>query len=98
MRYLVNSVARGQVHIARYYFGRGAYVAAANRAQDVVRQYQDTPALEEALYVLLRSYEKLELGDLRADTERVLRRNFPDSELLKNGFPEDDRRWWKVWR
>ena len=98
MRYLVNSVARGQVHIARYYFDRGAYVAAANRAQEVVRQYQDAPALEEALYVLVRSYEKLELDDLRADTERVLRRNFPDSELLKNGFPDDDRRWWKVWR
>ncbi|RPH64819.1 MAG: outer membrane protein assembly factor BamD [Burkholderiales bacterium] len=98
MQYLVNSMARGQVHIARYYFTRGAYVAAANRAQEVVRQYQQTPAIEEALYVLVRSYEKLGLDDLRADAERVLRRNFPDSELLVTGLPEDDRRWWQVWR
>ncbi len=98
MQYLVNSMARGQVHIARYYFRRGAYVAAANRAQEVVRQYQQTPAIEEALYVLVRSYERLGLDDLRADAERVLRRNFPDSALLTTGLPEDDRRWWQVWR
>ena len=47
MRYLVNSMARGRVHIARYYYSRGAYVAAANRAQEVIRDYQEAPALEE---------------------------------------------------
>ncbi|HLS56420.1 MAG TPA: outer membrane protein assembly factor BamD [Zeimonas sp.] len=98
MRYLVNSMARGKVHIARYYYNRGAYVAAANRAQEVIGQYQDAPALEEALYVLMRSYEKLGLDDLRADTERVLRRSYPESELLSKGFAADDRRWWQVWR
>jgi len=98
MRYLVNSMARGKVHIARYYYNRGAYVAAANRAQEVIRDYQDAPALEEALYLLARSYEKLGLNDLRADAERVLRRSFPDSELLTKGFQEDNRRWWQVWR
>jgi len=98
MRYLVNSMARGKVHIARYYYGRGAYVAAANRAQEVIRDYQEAPALEEALYLLARSYEKLGLDDLRADAERVMRRSFPDSELLKTGLPQDDRRWWQVWR
>lgn len=98
MRYLVNSMARGKVHIARYYYSRGAYVAAANRAQEVIRDYQEAPALEEALYLLVRSYEKLGLDDMRADAERVLRRSFPNSELLTKGFPEDDRRWWQVWR
>lgn len=98
MLYLVNSMARGQVHIARYYYRRGAYVAAANRAQEVVRHYQQAPAVEEALYVLMRSYEKLGLLDLRDDAERVMRRNFPDSELLTTGWREDDRRWWQVWR
>lgn len=98
MRYLVNSMARGKVHIARYYFNRGAYVAAANRAQEVIRDYQEAPALEEALYLLMRSYEKLGLDDLRADAERVMRLSFPDSELLRSGLPQDDRRWWQVWR
>jgi len=98
MAYLVNSMAMGQVHVARYYFRRGAYIAAVNRAQNVVRQYQRAPAVEEALYLMVRSYERLGLNDLRADAERVLRTNFPDSQLLANGYPEETRRWWQVWR
>lgn len=98
MRYLVNSMASGEVHIARYYYRRGAYVAAANRAQSVVRQYQQTPAVEEALYLLTMAYEKLGMDDLRADAERVLKLNFPESTLLAQGLPELDRRWWQLWR
>ncbi len=98
MKYLVNAMASGQVHVARYYYRRGAYVAAANRAQEVVRQYQQAPAVEEALYILVRSYDKLGLPTMRDDAERVLRRNFPDSALLSQGLPEDDRRWWQIWR
>ncbi|MCO5101577.1 MAG: outer membrane protein assembly factor BamD [Burkholderiaceae bacterium] len=98
MEYLVNSMARGQVHVARYYFQRGAYVAAANRAQEVVRQFQQAPAVEEALFLLVKSYDRLGMPELRDDAERVLRTNFPDSQLLTKGLPEDDRRWWQVWR
>ena len=98
MRYLVNAMATGQVRIARYYFMRGAYVAAANRAQEVVRQYQQAAAVEEALYILWQSYDRLGLVDLRDDTARVLERNFPQSELMRKGLTADDRRWWQVWR
>lgn len=98
MEYLVDSMARGQVHVARYYFQRGAYVAAANRAQEVVRQFQQSPAIEEALYLLVQSYDRLGMPELRDDAERVLRANFPASELLTKGLAEDDRRWWQVWR
>ncbi|MGD9943900.1 MAG: outer membrane protein assembly factor BamD [Burkholderiaceae bacterium] len=98
MAYLINSMAQGEVHVARYYFRRGAFIAAANRAQGVVRQYQRSPAVEEALYLMVRSYERLGLNDLRDDAERVLRSNFPDSQLLARGYPEDSRRWWQVWR
>jgi outer membrane protein assembly factor BamD len=98
MRYLVNAMASGEVHIARYYFSRGAYVAAASRAQDVVRQYQDTPAIEEALSLMMRSYERLGMEELRADAERILRRNFPDSRFLSQVTTTDARRWWQLWR
>ena len=98
MKYLVNSMAAGEVHIARYYFKRGAYVAAINRAQAAVRQYQQAPAIEEALYIMLMSYEKLGLTDLRGDTERVMRANFPRSDLLSRGYQSADRRWWQVWK
>lgn len=98
MRYLVNAMASGEVHIARYYFERGAYVAAINRAQSVVSQYQQAPAVEEALYILYRAYAELGMDELRDDALRVLDANFPDSELRKTGFARIDRRWWQVWR
>jgi outer membrane protein assembly factor BamD len=82
MKFLVNSMASGEVHIARYYYSRGAYVAAANRAQDVVSLYQQTPATEEALNLMVMSYAKLGLAELRDDALRVLERNFPNSRFL----------------
>jgi outer membrane protein assembly factor BamD len=64
MNYLVNSIAAGEVHVARYYFRRGAYVAAVNRAKEVIRGYSDAPAIEEAMYILWRSYVALGVTDL----------------------------------
>lgn len=98
MTYLVNAMATGEAHIARYYFERGAYVAAANRAQAVVRQYQRSPAVEEALYIMYRSYAELGMDGLRDDAQRVLTANFPDSNLLRDGFSRERRRWWELWR
>ncbi len=90
--------AGGEVHIARYYFNRGAFLAAVNRAQGVVQQYQGAPAVEEALFIMMKGYEKLGLDDLRADTERVMKLNFPNSELYTRGLRFDNRSWWQVWR
>jgi outer membrane protein assembly factor BamD len=98
MKYLVNAMAAGEAHIARYYYLRGAYVATVGRAQTVLQQYPQTPAVEEALYLMLKSYEKLQLEELRADTERVFLKNYPNSQLLTQGVRVDDRSWWEVWR
>ncbi|MEO6269291.1 MAG: outer membrane protein assembly factor BamD [Lautropia sp.] len=82
MKFLVNAMAAGEVHIARYYYSRGAYVAATNRAQDVVAMYKQTPAMEEALNLMVISYHALGLTDLRDDSLRVLERTFPASPFL----------------
>jgi outer membrane protein assembly factor BamD len=82
MDFIVNSLASYEVHVARYYFRRGAYVAAANRAQQAVAEYQQAPAAEEALNILVQSYDKLQLTGLRDDAERVLRQNYPRSAFL----------------
>jgi outer membrane protein assembly factor BamD len=82
MKFLVNAMASGEVHIARYYYSRGAYVAAANRAQDVVTLYKQTPATEEALNLMVLSYDKLGLVELRDDALRVFERTFPESRFL----------------
>ncbi len=98
MRYLRNAMAQGEVHIARYYFRRGAYVAAANRAQIAVQAYQETPAIETALYIMMASYDRLGLTEQRDAARRVLERTFPESKLLKEGMQSDEKSWWQVWK
>jgi len=96
MKYLVNAMAQYEVHVANYYYRRGAYVAAANRAQTAVSEYREAPAIEEALFVMVKSYDALALPDLRDDAERVLKKNFPNSVYFKGG-PDRGGPWWKVW-
>ncbi|HYU69182.1 MAG TPA: outer membrane protein assembly factor BamD [Burkholderiales bacterium] len=84
MKYLVNALASHEVHVARYYMKRGAYVAAANRAQYALKNYPQAPAQEEALIIMIRAYDVLGMPDLRNDAERILRKNFPDSAQLKD--------------
>ena len=81
MRYLVNALASHEVHVARYYMKRGAYLAAANRAQYAIRHYAQAPAIEEAVFVLVLAYDRLGMNDLRDAADRVMRTNFPDSRL-----------------
>ena len=97
MDYIVNALAEYELHVARYYYRRGAYVAAANRAQQAIRDYQQTPSVEEALYIMALSYDKLGLTDLRDDADRVLKKNYPDSSFLREGFRRRDDPWWKLW-
>ncbi|MDP9928910.1 outer membrane protein assembly factor BamD [Variovorax paradoxus] len=97
MNYIVNSLAQYEVHVARYYYSRGAYLAAINRAQLALSDYREVPALEEALYIIVRSYDALGMKDLRDDAQRVLTTNYPQSEYLARGFKGKDDPWWKVW-
>lgn len=83
MRYLVNAQAQSELNVARYYFSRKAYLATIQRSQTVVRDFQRTPSVEEALYLMARSYEALHLKDLQADAERVLALNYPNSRYLQ---------------
>jgi outer membrane protein assembly factor BamD len=96
LKYLVNAMAKYEVHVAGYYYRRGAYVAAANRAQNVVKEYREAPVVEDALFIMVRSYDKLGLNELRDDANRVFLKNFPDSPLLK-GPRRKDEPWWKIW-
>ncbi len=98
MRYIVNSLAQADVLVARYYYQRGAYLASANRAQLVIRDYDRAPAVEEALYILYRSYQNLGMTELANDTARVFKLNFPDSEMLETGqTAKKERKWWQFW-
>ncbi|MBC7916841.1 MAG: outer membrane protein assembly factor BamD, partial [Rhodoferax sp.] len=97
MLYTVGSLAQNEVHIARYYYTRGAYLAAVNRAQTAISDYRNVPALEEALYIMYKSYDALGMVQLRDDTKRILDKTYPDSQFLVKGFKVKQDPWWKVW-
>ena len=97
MKYLVNALASLEIHVARYYMKRGAYVAAVNRAQYAVKTYPDVPATEEALFIMVKAYDSLGMDDMRNDSERVMRKNFPNSVYYTRGLAERDVPWWKLW-
>ena len=97
MTYIVNSLAQYEVHVARYYYNRGAYVAAINRAQSALADYRDVPALEEALWILMRSYDALGMAQLRDDTRRVMEKTYPRSHYLTGAPKPGERPWWRFW-
>lgn len=96
MNYLVNAMASQEVHVARYYVARGAYIAAANRAQYAIKTYPQTPATEEAMFVLVTAYDKLGMTELRDDADRIMRQNYPASRFYKDGLARKTA-WWKLW-
>lgn len=85
MIYLRNTIARGEINVANYYFKRGAYLAAANRGRWVVENLQETPAVPDALAVMAQAYQLLGMRDLSSDAVKVLSYNFPGHPALKNG-------------
>lgn len=97
MAYIINSLAQSEVHVARYYYSRGAYVAAINRAQTAISDYRGVPALEEATYVLYKSYDALGMTQLRDDAKRVLENTYPQTEYLSKGFRSSQSPWYKFW-
>lgn len=96
MHYLVNALASQEVHVARYYMRREAYIAAANRAQFAIKTYPEAPAIEEALVIMTAAYDKLGMPELRDDAERVLKKNYPESRLSSRPLSAE-KAWWKFW-
>jgi outer membrane protein assembly factor BamD len=97
MAFIVNALAAHEVFAARYYYRRGAFLAAANRAAQVVRVYPRAPVVEEALYIMAVSYEQLGLAELRDDADRVLKLNYPNSAHLRDGIRAPEKTWWQFW-
>jgi outer membrane protein assembly factor BamD len=97
MKHLVNVVALNEVQVARYYMRRGGYIAAANRAQFALKEYPQTPAIEEALFIMVKAYDALGMTDLRDDAARVMKKNFPDSRFLSDSTGTSGEPWWRFW-
>jgi outer membrane protein assembly factor BamD len=90
MRYLVDALARSETKIADYYLRRGAFLAAANRAQNVITRYPNASTRERALEIMREAYANMGLKDLSDDTGKVLQQNF-------NTAAAPRKPWWKIW-
>lgn len=98
MTYIVNSLAQYEVHVARYYYERGAYVAAIGRAQAALTDYEGVPAGREALQILVKSYDALGMTQLRDDSQRVLDTTYPAGAAEGTaGVTKKSNPWWKIW-
>jgi len=97
MNYILNTLAEYELYVARYYYRRGAYVAAVNRAQQALVDFEGAPASEEALYIMVQSYDRLGLDTLRDDANRVFVKNFPKSRLPAEGLRRAGKSWWHIW-
>jgi outer membrane protein assembly factor BamD len=80
MIHLRNRLAEHELHVAKFYMVREAYVAAANRAKIVIQTYQRTPAVPEALVILAKAYKIMGLNELSDSTLKVLKLNHPNHE------------------
>jgi len=78
MIFLRNRLAEYEIHVARYYMTREAYLGAANRAKYVVEHYPRTPSVANALDIMVTAYEILELNELADKAKRVLQHNYPN--------------------
>jgi outer membrane protein assembly factor BamD len=83
MQYLLDALAKYEIHVAEYYLRRGANIAAVNRAKEVLIQFPDTPSIHNALLILVKGYDALGMKKLRDDAQRVLDMNFPESGRRK---------------
>ncbi len=82
MIYLRNLLARYEIHVANYYLKRGAFIAAANRGRYVVENFQQTPAVPDALAVMVQSYHSLQMEELGQNTLQTLQANYPNHPAL----------------
>jgi len=97
MSYLMNKIAERELHVARYYMKRKAYIAGLNRSKYVLENYRQSIHQEEALVISISAYEHLGIEDLKKDTERILEKNYPDSDFGKQKSISSKKDWWRFW-
>ena len=93
MIYLRNRLADYEIQIAGYYLSRGAWVAAAQRAEQSIEQYDGAPSIREALRIMIDAYRRLGYAELAANAEKVYKENFPQDDTGDLG----KKKWWKIW-
>jgi outer membrane protein assembly factor BamD len=85
MDFLVDALARHEIHVASYYLRRGAWLGAANRAQDVITRFPNSPVRRQALDIMIEAYDRMGMPELRDDARKVLAKNYPNDPMVEAG-------------
>jgi len=94
MIYLRDRLADYDVHVAEYYMRRGAYLGAAERANECVEQYDGAPGVRQALSIMMQAYDKLGLKQREAQVREVYQLNFAN---VPDPAASHKRHWWHFW-
>lgn len=92
MIYERNRLAQYDIYVARWYVRRGAYLAAAQRANEILQEYDGAPAEQEALRIMLECYRKLGLTQLADNVQKMYAYNFPPGSPI---YTTPRHRWWQ---
>jgi len=95
MVYLRDRLASYEVHVARYYYKRGAYIAAAQRARGAIEQYDGSPAVQEALDLLIQCYDHMQLEALATQSREVYAANYAHEGATLAA--DAKKSWWRFW-
>lgn len=94
MQYLTNMLAKHELHVASYYLRRGAYIAAVNRAQGILKTYPNSPSTRDALQIMVDAYDAMGLPELRDSAKKVLANNMTSAK----GRIAVETPWWQFWK
>jgi outer membrane protein assembly factor BamD len=86
IRLCEDSLAASEMVVGRYSLKKKEWVAAKNRFETVVREYQNTAHVEEALMRLTEVNMGLGLREEAQNAAAVLGHNFPDSQWYKDAY------------
>ena len=99
MQFLINTLSRSDIQVASYYLRRGAYIAAVNRANNVLKEFPQTRQTRDALQIMVLAYDAMGQKNLRDDAQRVL-----DLNVAKDGIKPSIKdtlgrsgSWWQFW-
>ncbi len=79
-------LAAHEMEVGRFYLNNGSYLASINRFKTVVREYQQTKQVEEALSRLTEAYMAMGITNEAQSAAAILGHNFPSSKWYHDSY------------
>ena len=90
---ILDQLAAKEMYVARYYMKSEKWIPAINRLQVVVKDYDRTIFIEEALHRLVEIYYKIGLLDEAKKTAAILGYNYQSGEWYEKSYALFDKKY-----